>query len=127
MSTIIAENISDGTETLPMIFAIEGASKAGASWNGQGTVTLVQSQNTSSITDVATGRTDHGFTNSFANANYTFGGGCNFTNAATAGLVTQNSSSAKTTSTIGINAGNSSNAEAADFTINGFNSFGDLA
>jgi predicted metalloprotease len=65
MSTLIATtlqttNVSDGTNTIPATYVTGGSAKAWGTISGVGTVTLLESLNLSSITDVTTGR--YGFT-----------------------------------------------------------------
>jgi hypothetical protein len=65
MSTIKADNIATlaGVST-SVSSVVYGSAKVWATWNGQGTVSLINSYNVTSITDVGTGNFRVNYTNS---------------------------------------------------------------
>lgn len=66
MSTIEANNIKKGANSLDIDYVLEGSVKAWAQVDGTGTVGLVDSLNTSSVTDLGTGRYQPNWTNNFS-------------------------------------------------------------
>ena len=75
MSTLKADtiqNTSGGAATLTK----QSAAKGFVSFKGTSTVTVHDSQNTSSVTDLDTGRYQQNFTNSMSNDTYSPSGGC---------------------------------------------------
>ena len=70
MSTLNVTNITNGTSTASTETVVKGAAKAWVNFNGTGTVTIRDSFNVSSITDVGTGNYQVNFTTSMPNANY---------------------------------------------------------
>jgi len=127
MSELRANTISDAAGTGPVAFTKQWAAKVVGSWDGTGTPAYVMTMNLSSLTDNATGDWTHNFTNSLADADYIFTGGCNFVNTTAAGLVTQNSTASKTTALIDLYTSNSTSGARGDYTSNGFQVMGDLA
>ena len=55
----------------------QGLIKHWCNWNQSGTISIYDSFNNSSITDVQAGYTTIGFSNNFANVNYVYTGGAN--------------------------------------------------
>jgi len=70
MSTLNVSNISDGTTSVGTGYVVNGSAKAWVNYTGVTTTSINDSFNTSSLTDVGTGRTTVTFSNSFDNANY---------------------------------------------------------
>ena len=56
MSTLNVSNITDGTTTVGTSYVVNGSAKAWVNFQGDGTVTIRNSLNTSSITDTTTGQ-----------------------------------------------------------------------
>jgi hypothetical protein len=69
MSTLVTQNISNGTVSTSSANVIQGSAKAWVTWTGSSGA-IVSSYNVSSMTQIATGRWRVNFTNAFANANY---------------------------------------------------------
>jgi hypothetical protein len=59
-----------GNNSIATSFVANGSSKAWVDFNGTGTVAILDSLNTSSITDSATGRYRHVFSSALNTANY---------------------------------------------------------
>ena len=72
MSDIRAGTISDAAGTGPITLTGQSAAKAWVNFNGTGTVAIRESFNVGSVTDLATGSYQPQFTDSFANANYSW-------------------------------------------------------
>jgi hypothetical protein len=75
MSTIIttaikAGSIANSAGTGPVTLTAQKASQAHGTYDGTGSVAILESNNLSSMTDVNVGRYRMAFTNSFANATY---------------------------------------------------------
>ena len=70
MSEIRATTISDTAGTGPITLTGQSAAKAWVNYTGVTTTSINDSFNTSSLTDVGTGRTTVTFSNSFDNTNY---------------------------------------------------------
>jgi len=70
MSTLNVSNISDGTTSVGTGYVVNGSAKAWVNYTGVTTTSINDSFNTSSLTDVGTGRTTVTFSNSFDNTNY---------------------------------------------------------
>lgn len=70
MSEIRATTISDLAGTGPATLTGQYAAKAWVNFSGQGTVTIRDSENIASITDIGTGLYTVNFTNSMANGGY---------------------------------------------------------
>lgn len=70
MSTLNVSNITDGTTTVGTSYVVNGSAKAWLNMNGNSTISLRDSFNTSSIADRGTGLYTHNFTSSMGNANY---------------------------------------------------------
>ena len=70
MSEIRATTISDAAGTGPITLTGQSAAKAWVNYTGVTTTSINDSFNTSSLTDVGTGRTTVTFSNSFDNTNY---------------------------------------------------------
>lgn len=68
--TIVASNISDGTNTGTTTDVIRGSARAWVNFNGTGTVAIRSSYNVSSITDQGTGTYDINLSNSMSDINY---------------------------------------------------------
>ena len=72
MSTIIASNISDGTTSVASTYVVNGSAKAWVNFNGTSTVAIRDSENVSSLTDVATGDYRCNYSSNMSNQNYSF-------------------------------------------------------
>ena len=74
MSTLMVTNIKATGETASR--AVSGVAAVYCNWNGTGTPAIRNSNNVSSLTDVATGNQKITYTNDFAAVDYssTFGG-----------------------------------------------------
>ena len=70
MSTLVVSNINDGTTTVPATYVTNGSAKAWVNFNGTSTVSIRNSLNTSSMTDLGTGRYGQNFTTSFGAADF---------------------------------------------------------
>ena len=70
MSTLNVSNITDGTTTVGTSYVINGSAKAWLNMNGNSTIGLRDSFNTSSIADRGTALYTHNFTSSMDNSNY---------------------------------------------------------
>ena len=74
MSTLVAQNISNGTVSTSSANVINGSAKAWVNFNGTGTVAIRASYNVLSITDNGVGDYTINFTNALPDANYAFSG-----------------------------------------------------
>ncbi len=74
MSTLSVNNITDGTDTVETGYVVNGSAKAWASLNGTGTVSIQESLNVSSATDVNTGHYRLNFASSMASGYYSAAG-----------------------------------------------------
>lgn len=72
MSTLNVSNITDGTTTVGTSYVVNGSAKVWCNFKGTSTVSIYNSLNTSSITDVNTGYYTTNFTNSFNSADYSY-------------------------------------------------------
>ena len=81
MSTLNVSNITDGTDTVGTSYVLNGSAKAWVNFNGTGVVAIRDSQNGSSITDLAAGEYTFNFTSNMDNSNY----GTNVTSASNSG------------------------------------------
>jgi hypothetical protein len=72
MSTLVAQTISNGTVSTSSANVIQGSAKAWVNFNGTGTPSIRASYNVSSVTKPGTGDYRVNFTNTFADANYSF-------------------------------------------------------
>jgi hypothetical protein len=70
MSTLVAQNISNGTVSTSSANVINGSAKAWVNFNGTGTVAIRSSYNVTSITDSGAGDYIVNFTNAFVDTNY---------------------------------------------------------
>ncbi len=70
MSTLVVENISDGSSTIGVTSTSKGSAKAWVNFNGTGTVAIRDSYNVNSITDITTGQYQVNFTTAMSNVNY---------------------------------------------------------
>lgn len=70
MSTIVASNISDGTDTVGTEYVVNGPAKAWVNFNGTGTIAIRDSLNVSSLTDSGTGDYDVNVTSAMAAGDY---------------------------------------------------------
>ena len=70
MSTIIASNISDGTTSVASTYVVNGSAKAWVNFTGTGSVTINDSLNISSLSDIGTGNYRVYYTTSMSNVNY---------------------------------------------------------
>lgn len=121
MSTIVAANISDGVDTTPMGYAVNGSAKVQASFNQQGTQAIVNSVNLASITDLGVGITRLTYTSAMTDAKHTGAGLVNIYNA-----IMEPGFGARTTTTNVVDSVNNAGAvtDASDF---GYQAFGLLA
>ena len=69
MSTLNVSNITDGTTTVGTSYVVNGSAKAWVHYN-HSTTTINQSNNTSSVTDVATGEAKYTYSSALDAANY---------------------------------------------------------
>ena len=72
MSTLTVTNIQATGETASR--AVSGVAAAWVNFDGTGTISIRQSENISSLTDVSTGRYKTNFTNSMSASNYSASG-----------------------------------------------------
>ena len=72
MSTLNVSNITDGTDTVETGYVLNGSAKVWCNFKGTSTVSIYNSLNTSSITDVNTGYYTTNFTNNFNSADYSY-------------------------------------------------------
>lgn len=72
MSTLNVANISDGTDTVETGYVVNGSAKAWVNFNGTGTIAVRDSMNVSSLIDNAAGDYGVSYSNSLANANYSY-------------------------------------------------------
>jgi hypothetical protein len=70
MSTLVTQNISNGTVSTSSANVIRGSARAWVNFDGTGTVSIRASYNVSSITDNGTGDYTVNFTNALPDANY---------------------------------------------------------
>jgi hypothetical protein len=77
VSTVVAEEFTDRGQryTLPVNTIVHGVAKSWANFNGTGTVSVGQSLNCSSISDVNTGQYGHNMTTAMTTAAYAQIGG----------------------------------------------------
>jgi len=73
MSTLKADTIVAADGSSPVTLTKQSAAKHWVTIDGTGTVTALDSFNTSSVTDTATARYTPAITNAFSNANYAVG------------------------------------------------------
>ena len=66
MSTLEVSNLNDGTTTVATTFVTNGSAKVWCYLNGTGTIAIVDSFNTASLTDVGTGDYTVNLTNSLS-------------------------------------------------------------
>ena len=66
MSNLVVSNISDGTTSVGTGYVVNGSAKAWCYLNGTGTIAVVSSLNTSSLTDIGTGDYTINVTNAFS-------------------------------------------------------------
>lgn len=83
--TLTISTLSDGTNSTSSTNCIQGSAKAWVRFNGSGTVAA--SYNVSSVTRNATGDYSVNFTNALADANYSWSGSGQDTNAGGLGLI----------------------------------------
>lgn len=80
MSTLVVDNLNDGTSSGSTTDMINGSARAWVNFNGTGTVAIRASYNVSSITDNGTGDYTVNFTNAMPDTNYSYvGSGMNLT------------------------------------------------
>lgn len=70
MSTLVTQNISNGTVSTSSANVIQGSAKAWINFNGSGGASIRGSYNVSSVTRSATGVYTINFTNAFSSTNY---------------------------------------------------------
>jgi len=70
MSTLSVSNITDGTDTVETGYVVNGSAKAWVNFFGGAPVSIRESLNTSSITDVANGIYRANFSSGMTSANY---------------------------------------------------------
>lgn len=76
MSTLNVSNITDGTTTVGTSYVVNGSAKAWLNMDSTGTV--LDSINTSSVTNNSTGDNTQSYTNSFSNAFYSYSGSVSY-------------------------------------------------
>jgi len=70
MSNLVVSNISDGTTSVGTGYVLNGSAKQWCRWNMSGTAAIVDSFNTSTLTDNGTGRGELAYTSNMSNGNY---------------------------------------------------------
>ena len=87
MSNLVVSNISDGTTSVGTGYVVNGSAKAWCYLNGSGTIAVVSSLNTSSLTDNGTGDYKINVTNAFSSepAHFGLGGNVSYWAANTTG------------------------------------------
>lgn len=83
-TTATADNVSDGTTSVPTGYVVNGSAKAWINFNGTGTVAIRDSLNVSSLTDNSTGVYTVNYSSSFSNADYSFAAGVDVATAVVA-------------------------------------------
>ena len=81
MSTLSVSNITDGVDTVETGDVGNGSAKAWVNFNGTGTLTVNESFNITSVTDVGTGTYNLNLSNSMSSGNYSTSGGASNTSA----------------------------------------------
>ena len=81
MSTLNVSNITDGTDTVGTSYVLNGSAKAWVNLNGTGTLTVNESFNITSVTDVGTGTYNLNLSNSMSSGNYSTSGGASNTSS----------------------------------------------
>jgi len=76
MSTLNVSNISDGTTSVGTSYVVNGSAKAWVSASQEGTTSVLDSLNVSSLTDLTTGQTTVSLSSNMATANYGVTYGC---------------------------------------------------
>jgi len=76
MSTLNVANISDGADSIPTGYVVNGSAKAWVEWDGTGIIYLRDSMNVSSVTDNGVGQFTANFTNNMDTASYSFSLSC---------------------------------------------------
>jgi len=118
MSTVVTENLKRATEAVAR--SLRGVAAAWASLNGTGTITIQDSQNTSSYTDNAAGNYTQNFTAAMGDAVYTptFGSHGGTVANISSGMVVVGATGAtptlKTSTQLTIQVGSSANGVSAD-------------
>ena len=70
MSTLNVSNITDGTDTVETSYVLNGSAKAWAMVNAEGTPSIEESNNISSITDTSNGNTTFTYSSGMSTATY---------------------------------------------------------
>ena len=70
MSTLEVSNLNDGTTTVATTYVTNGSAKAWVNFQGDGTVAIRDSLNTSSITDTTTGQYFQNYTSNMNAVDY---------------------------------------------------------
>ena len=76
MSTAIVTTLGNGAKSVPVDTVVEGTAKVWTQFNQRATQTIIDSFNTSSLTDNGTGDTTINFTAARPDANYAVSGCC---------------------------------------------------
>ena len=87
MSTLNVSNITDGTTTVGTSYVVNGSAKAWVNFD-QNTPQILDSMNTSSLTDTSTGRGDLNWTSAMSNTLYSVPTNSNYVSSVTAYAVT---------------------------------------
>ena len=87
MSTLNVSNITDGTTTVGTSYVVNGSTKAWVSFD-QGTPEILDSLNTSSLTDTSSGRGDLNWTSAMSNTLYSVPTNSNYVSSVNAYAVT---------------------------------------
>jgi len=122
MSTIQAANISDGTDAVGTEYVINGSAKAWVNFNGTGTVSIRDSLNYSSISDLGVGDYSLSFSSNFSNSVYSSPYGCS-----SFGILTDGRFLSYTSSGYSTDFRRSNNGDSQDVTDCFMSNFGDLA
>ena len=70
MSTLNVSNITDGTTTVGTSYVVNGSAKAWVTFNGTGTVAILDGFNSASIVDAGTGAYNVNISSAMSDANY---------------------------------------------------------
>jgi hypothetical protein len=70
MSTLNVANVTDGTTSVPTGYVVNGSAKAWVNFQGTGTVSIIDSLNVSSISDIGTGNYRAYYTSNMEDADY---------------------------------------------------------
>jgi len=129
MSTLNVANITDGTDTVPTGYVVNGSAKAWVNYNTRTTSSIGSSFNVSSISDDGTGLTSINFTAFMSDANFcqTMGMGDMNTTWTTSHAMATTNDGSKTSSRTKFHTGGQTVGSASDLYENCVMVMGDLA